>query len=452
MLVDALDKCRGASLLTLRIEDSRMGDGLWKMGWSEINLCIKCDEGQNLLVCSENDCLLAVHENCMGCPARFDDAGNFYCPHCFHRQAVRESRRAWENAMSKKKALSIFEMMEEEKIAEAKDPNQSKGDEDTDMAAFHARKNVHGTDAPHQSVETDKGTLGSIHGEGTANFSPTRGANESRIAYKIDTTKRTENINGIMRDMEPIVAHAEADETSQQDRMLDRMENEERVDCHKLNKIIGNNEKDAFREDPAQVQEPSVPSRRQLDNINMYEEHKINIVEEESVQEEVSQSSRGTSGDELALTAQAGSKGRSKLNDSSDGDFETVSESGKRPKPSNKNKNVRKSQRKNPPRRLSSALRNNKEFDEQVGTSRRSNQSLTLSVKPATDLFVGGKRKRLMWRKDEEEMLKEGVQKFATTAKQNLPWRKILEFGRHVFDETRTPVDLKDKWRNLLAR
>lgn len=33
-----------------------------------------------------------------------------------------------------------------------------------------------------------------------------------------------------------------------------------------------------------------------------------------------------------------------------------------------------------------------------------------------------------------------------------MPWVKILEFGSHVFDNTRTPVDLKDKWRNITAK
>ena len=35
---------------------------------------------------------------------------------------------------------------------------------------------------------------------------------------------------------------------------------------------------------------------------------------------------------------------------------------------------------------------------------------------------------------------------------QHIPWRRILESARHVFDKTRTPVDLKDKWRNIISK
>ncbi|KAL6975515.1 hypothetical protein U1Q18_024311 [Sarracenia purpurea var. burkii] len=100
------------------------------------------------------------------------------------------------------------------------------------------------------------------------------------------------------------------------------------------------------------------------------------------------------------------------------------------------------------------------------------------------------RRKKLPWTTEEEEMLKEslkevvitsslaetesgpvtgyninrhpnsmlmvtneeGVQKFSDMGNKNLPWRKILEFGHHVFDGPRTPVDLEDKWRNILVK
>ncbi|GKV39686.1 hypothetical protein SLEP1_g47422 [Rubroshorea leprosula] len=62
------------------------------------------------------------------------------------------------------------------------------------------------------------------------------------------------------------------------------------------------------------------------------------------------------------------------------------------------------------------------------------------------------RRRKLYWTPQEEDKLKEGVWKFSTTIRKNLPWRKILEFGQHVFDVTRTPEDLKDKWKNMMAK
>ncbi|KAL9426212.1 hypothetical protein AB3S75_033062 [Citrus x aurantiifolia] len=66
--------------------------------------------------------------------------------------------------------------------------------------------------------------------------------------------------------------------------------------------------------------------------------------------------------------------------------------------------------------------------------------------------FASEKRRRLHWTAEEEEMLKEGVEKFSTKVNKNLPWKKVLEFGCDVFDPTRTPSDLKDKWRNIMSR
>nr|GMD36711.1 titin homolog [Ipomoea batatas] len=81
-----------------------------EMGWPEKGgFCIKCDRGGGkVLVCSDSICPIVVHEECMGCPAKFDDRGNFYCPYCLYRQATVESRKAREDAMLKKQALSRF--------------------------------------------------------------------------------------------------------------------------------------------------------------------------------------------------------------------------------------------------------------------------------------------------------------------------------------------------------
>ncbi|KAL8127284.1 hypothetical protein AgCh_014263 [Apium graveolens] len=53
----------------------------------------------------------------------------------------------------------------------------------------------------------------------------------------------------------------------------------------------------------------------------------------------------------------------------------------------------------------------------------------------------------------EVRQVKKGVQKYSKSVnKKKLPWQKILEEGRVAFDETRTPADLKDKWKNILSK
>ncbi|PKI49200.1 hypothetical protein CRG98_030418 [Punica granatum] len=62
------------------------------------------------------------------------------------------------------------------------------------------------------------------------------------------------------------------------------------------------------------------------------------------------------------------------------------------------------------------------------------------------------RRKRLKWTLQEEEILEEGVWKFSDKETKSVPWRKILEFGSGTFHSTRTPMDLKDKWKNMLRK
>ncbi|XP_059668447.1 uncharacterized protein LOC132313614 isoform X2 [Cornus florida] len=58
------------------------------------------------------------------------------------------------------------------------------------------------------------------------------------------------------------------------------------------------------------------------------------------------------------------------------------------------------------------------------------------------------RRKKVPWTPIEEEILKEGFRRYSSNSK-NIPWKKILDFGVHVFQKGRTAMDLKDKWRNI---
>ncbi|XP_057431896.1 uncharacterized protein LOC130724635 isoform X3 [Lotus japonicus] len=81
-----------------------------------------------------------------------------------------------------------------------------------------------------------------------------------------------------------------------------------------------------------------------------------------------------------------------------------------------------------------------------TGTSRKPKQQVNRI------LLTGKRRRRLYWTDDEEKALKqEGVLKFSLE-NQNIPWRKILEFGCGTFDKTRAPSDLKDKWKKMISK
>ncbi|GMH28359.1 hypothetical protein Nepgr_030202 [Nepenthes gracilis] len=78
-------------------------------------------------------------------------------------------------------------------------------------------------------------------------------------------------------------------------------------------------------------------------------------------------------------------------------------------------------------------------------TFRCHNQEISYAYPAAPQL----RRKKVAWTALEEEMLKEGVRRFADSEGKVIPWKSILEFGSLAFQKGRTPTDLKDKWRNL---
>ncbi|KAL6536008.1 hypothetical protein OROHE_012852 [Orobanche hederae] len=376
------------------------------MDWSEKNSCIKCDEGGNVLVCSEKGCPLAVHEGCMGCPARFDDAGKFYCPYCLYKQAVAESRQAREYALARKKALLAFmdeDMLGREKRsevkerAEASEHNQSKSGEAVNITRCSDDRSRRNSDSVlDQSIRLDE---------------------EHNI---IDAQE--EKIQG------------EGIEASTGSKCRDpslQMPEEQKISNEEETKIHD------------EEHEASATSSSQGPSFKMREQGLSNA-DEERITEEERETSSGE--DSLPLGERAYKRRRSMRVNS-----ETVS---MRNKQSDKNKQTSPSV--NSPRRSSrrssSALRTEQVLKEKVEVSKRLKQPEMLSFKLANDTFSSGKRKRLLWREEEEEMLKVGVQKYSDEPSKKLPWRKILDMGRHVFDGTRTPGDLKDKWRNMSAK
>ncbi|KAJ8528548.1 hypothetical protein K7X08_022240 [Anisodus acutangulus] len=74
----------------------------------ELNVCVKCNEGGQLLICSSNTCPLVVHQNCLGSVPSFDNGGNFYCPFCAYSRAISEYLECKRMSSLARKDLAAF--------------------------------------------------------------------------------------------------------------------------------------------------------------------------------------------------------------------------------------------------------------------------------------------------------------------------------------------------------
>ncbi|CAL5207708.1 unnamed protein product [Lathyrus oleraceus] len=72
------------------------------------NLCMKCNEAGQLLVCKTTTCSLMVHKNCLGASAQLDAKGNFFCPFCAYSHTISEYLEAKKIASLARKELAIF--------------------------------------------------------------------------------------------------------------------------------------------------------------------------------------------------------------------------------------------------------------------------------------------------------------------------------------------------------
>ncbi|KAL6958837.1 hypothetical protein U1Q18_040181 [Sarracenia purpurea var. burkii] len=83
-------------------------DSLETFDFTELNLCMKCNRGGQLLVCSVSACPLVVHESCLGSAPRFDDNGNFFCPFCAYSRAILEYLEVKKKTSLARKDLASF--------------------------------------------------------------------------------------------------------------------------------------------------------------------------------------------------------------------------------------------------------------------------------------------------------------------------------------------------------
>ncbi|KAI3426571.1 PHD-type domain-containing protein [Psidium guajava] len=116
--------------------------------WSEQNVCVKCNEGGQLLACNTSSCPLMAHENCVGLSAMFDDNGMFYCPFCAYSMAISDYHAAKKEASSTRENLSAFIRAgfehQQENLDHMEQSMLGNGTSETDRVNGHNEMDVNG--------------------------------------------------------------------------------------------------------------------------------------------------------------------------------------------------------------------------------------------------------------------------------------------------------------------
>ncbi|GAV68720.1 Myb_DNA-binding domain-containing protein, partial [Cephalotus follicularis] len=387
--------------------------------------CITCGRGGQVVVCCETGCPMAFHQKCMTNEPKFDGMGRFYCRYCWYKRRVKRTKELRNMAMLSKKALSDFIDLtkvggEKEKPGdgkvEGKEPDISEVVRDRKHSDFYKFQMdpspfvVHGGDNVHRGQEDMSTRIESLHGS------------RSEEMFEVDVSKTHEY--GVKEDGEMI--------QTEDLRQIDNGLREEIVEDHGY---------ESLEEEETRDVSHHASMKGIQHTLVIYDTEQERMEEGKDEQKHLKSPDAATSstGGDTALEEQG--KKRKKIE-------EVQIQNADLP-------NKSPTQRKKAGRQILDSPQTSSSLPNRKKKFTMSKKSRQPQISPKTFLnvtFANGKRKRLHWTAEEEEMLKEGVQKFSTAVNKNIPWRKILEFGRHVFDVTRTPIDLKDKWRNIVAK
>lgn len=369
-------------------------DSLSTADWTEQNFCVKCNKEGQLLVCSAIGCPVVVHENCLDSSGCFDNGGNFYCPFCAYSLAFSEYLEAKKKASLARKALAAFIGM--------------------------------GID--HQKNKHSKRSL------------LEKGKNQSRQDGHSSLLVTGYGNRHLREELDSLVDH-----------------NEEPInqgDNHQTRETINAEPQDA----------PSVPgdndTERQAKASMPCVKHYLSSREEEiSVRGALSVSAEENQGEEVQeIQRVKGFEGQQNHVLDQECDNDNSSSRDKEPiivswrhSEAGTERDVIQQKVSDPPQEPSCGLNIDAEETSEDGKEkanyfirvRKQEKHYTYPTIPLP------RRKKVTWTAEEEEILKKGVKRFSCVGDKNVPWTKILEFGGSVFQKSRNPVDLKDKWRNM---
>ncbi|KAI3454750.1 hypothetical protein Pfo_011413 [Paulownia fortunei] len=340
--------------------------------WRELNVCVKCNKGGKLLVCSTKSCLLVIHESCLGSDASFGTGGKFYCPFCAYSQAISKYMDIKKRFSLTRKDFATFVCLGTRKELK-KQP-----------CRFYRIK--------HHHLEQDDG----LHKNNELNNKDfAKNINNHQRRRKLEYEQAGPSVLSFGDN--PPFGEKTVDPTNGTHHTLNEDKKERKNMRH-------------------MSQSPKVLGRHQMAALAILK------IQGENASCQVPEKRNG-----------------------SEGHAEIRSKKGVLCSPDTDLPREYKCS----PHTESADAQEISEENENSGASKyfiRGQKHKRQYSYPAIPQL---RRKRLPWTTAEEETLKEGMRRFCSPHDRFIPWKKILEFGAAVFQESRSTIDLKDKWRNL---
>ncbi|VVB09390.1 unnamed protein product [Arabis nemorensis] len=421
-----------------------------------VHACIVCDVSDECVSrCCGIDCPVSFHKECLD--TEFGGSEDPFCPYCWFKIVAVKSKALRDKAIEAEKTVFKYvdkEMESEDEVEESvpkcQEDTELCGDEDGDQ------------DQEHSVESTDIVSDIELQGEKATPLSKEKQVQVDKDSDKSPLTDQPEGDKGKLEVGAGKSGEMKADEVNE------ASEDEERV----ATESIEDDEDDETAEHQTKVNNKGAGKKGDVSPALSMQES-FSGKEDDLVQQN---ENRRRIRRELKLNATDSKERVATENIQNDEDDETAEDQMKVSKVAGKKRDVspvlstqelfkgkeHDQVQRNETQRRRRRLILNATDSEFSSTKERNGEDVTEEITSSTKVakskkvargisfFNKDQRRRLLWKPEEEEMLKVGVEKFAAEANKNMPWKKILEMGENVFHETRTPADLKDKWRNMI--
>ncbi|CAN4118580.1 unnamed protein product [Withania somnifera] len=458
-------------------------DSLATADCTELNLCVKCNEGGNLVVCSSDTCPLVVHESCLGSVPHFDYKGSFYCPFCAYSRAISEYLEGKKKVSLARKELAAFiglgagQQSKKSSSRQGTKKHQSREDMNEQLCCSENGKNSLNEVTEAGSAPADRSSAGAqVMQTGAPIAEGSLPCNE----YGRNSLNEVREAGSAPADRSSVGAQAMQTSAPQLEASLPRNENG-RISLNEVGEA--GSAPAGSSSVGAQVMQTGAPQPEASLHRNENGRNSLNEVTEagaspadrSSVRAQVMQT--GSSQPKASLPEQCLEDSqrpnksplrchRSRQNQSRAGEelahdenrnknsLEKAEKAGSRP--GKKNPMNAEVMQTHPPQphfphehvHQESSIEESSEEEEEedeIGSKYRV-QFRNPEKKYISPWIPQPRRKKLPWTKIEEETLKEGLLRFSHFRDR---WKRILDFGGDVFLKGRTAGDLKDKWRNI---